>query len=382
MYSACTGCKKKGDNDLPVFRCDGCVSSWCKVCAELTASEVKVLQFKQVRTMKFFCINCLHYDTARLLEGIIRDKNDIIASKDRIIELLEKEILEKNKQIEICNRVSAENELNSGKTYAMAAAKEAKKSCENLPCIIVKPNTQQSGSKTRKEIESRIKPSKISVGISMIKELKNGSVILKCDSSRSTKKMRDEAQTVLGRDYMVSETKLLNPSVVIPNISIDMKETEVVGAISGQNDFLSEGDEFKVKVLKKSRRGDALYTVLQCNGSCYQKLITAGKINIGYNKCPVYENLNLLRCYKCLQFNHMAKDCRRTEPVCSKCAGAHSSRVCSETNNKCTNCVFFNSRFSCNFDADHSALDKNCSVYKQKLEVFRRKIDYLAPGVD
>lgn len=331
--------------------------------------------------MKFFCVDCLNYNTVKLMEGIIKDKNDIISSKDKIIGLLEEQLEENRKQMERILKEASDVSKVKGMYAAVAAATKLNRAGENLPCIVIKPRVQQSSAKTRNELQTKVKPSKVSVGIQMMRELKNGSVILKCDSSSATERMKVEAQAAMGQDYTVSETRMLAPSVRITGISNELQEAEVVEAIKEQNGFLNDKDEYKLKVLKKSRNGRSSSAILQCNGSCFHKLISAERINVGFNRCRVFENFNLTRCFKCWRFNHLAKDCGVDGVVCSKCAGPHLFKDCSEVDKKCTNCVYFNTKFNCGFDTKHDVLDNDCSVYKQKLGIFRQKINYDTPNI-
>lgn len=375
MGVVCKGCQESG-NDLPLYKCDGCTSYWCKACGQLSASEIKVLVIKGARTMKFFCTDCSNFNTVRILGNTIQDKNAIILSKDRIIELLEKELEDKRRQLQECQNVAINEPKLGGRTYADAVVSGSDEARENVPCLLIKPKTQQTSSKTKGELQTKINPGKISAGVNMVKELKNGTVILKCNSSGATQRMKSEARAALGDRYTISETRLLAPSIQISNISKGMIEAELVDAVRSQNEFLNGDDELKLKTLKNTRDGKSRYAVLQCNRSCFRKIMAAGKINVGFNKCPVYENFNLIRCYKCCRFNHIARDCVSEEPVCSKCTGPHSSVGCAEPSRKCANCTYFNSKFGCKFDTQHDATDRSCSVYLQKLKVFRQRINY------
>ena len=59
-----------------------------------------------------------------------------------------------------------------------------------------------------------------------------------------------------------------------------------------------------------------------------------------------------VRCYNCQKYGHMATKCT-SKPVCSKCAGEHDSRNCTNDGpTKCTNCK-----------DSHPASSKNCPKY-------------------
>lgn len=371
MPHCCIKCKKEAGSDLPVFRCDGCTSCWCKLCGDLSSSEIKVLQLKNARTLRFFCVDCLGFNTARMLRNTIQDKDDIISSKEKIINLLERELAEKRRQLKDYNGDGG----GEVKTFA-TVTKQSYKVAENLPCILIKPKVQQGSSRTRMDVKSRIKPSKVSAGVNVFKELKNGSVLLKCNSAKATESMKNEAQAALGQDYTVTETKLLSPSVTVSNISKGLEEAEILEAVRSQNDFLTEQDEFSIQTLKEAKNGRSQYVILRCNGSCFRKMMGARKINVGFDRCPVYENFNLRRCFKCYRFGHLKRECDARGDVCHRCAGFHLSGECHDNSMKCTNCLYHNSTFDSDFDVKHDATDVNCPVYKQKLDFFRKRINY------
>lgn len=69
---------------------------------------------------------------------------------------------------------------------------------------------------------------------------------------------------------------------------------------------------------------------------------------------------SLIPCYRCYEYNHIIKDCPRSEQykVCSECAAeGHTFRNCSETNKKCLNC-----------NEDHRTLAARCPKRKQILK--------------
>ncbi len=66
------------------------------------------------------------------------------------------------------------------------------------------------------------------------------------------------------------------------------------------------------------------------------------------------------RCQKCQGFNHVAKNCHRTE-TCSRCAGSHSFKDCTKKEEPhCANC-----------NGNHSAAYKGCKEYKEVSQATR-----------
>lgn len=376
----CKTCKISNE-EQSLFICDGCLVPQCRKCANLTATETKVLVLKE-RTMKFYCEDCLKSNTITLLQWIIKDKSEIIENKNKIIELLEKDVKNyKHKEEEIKKKLESSQEQSkiqqvTEESFSNIVKKPSKTASNNLPCLVLKPKTKQNCNETNKDLQLKIKPSKISVGINMVKNSRNGSVILKCDSLNSTRRMKTEIEQNLGQNYLVEETKLRKPSLIIANINTNLSEHEVQEAIKNQNEYLTATDNVEVKTLKKTKKGDSLYAVVECNGSAFSKINTAKKINIGFNRCPIYENLQLLRCHKCCGYNHKIADCKKTNFICPKCSGPHALKECVSSQVNCINCTIYNERHKTTFEVDHDASSSNCSVYKKNLGILKERIDY------
>lgn len=363
----CDVCKNTKDT---LFSCDGCRKYLCKICGKLTSSEIKCLQLKE-RVMLFHCDLCRKFESLKLLNTIIDDKETIIQSKNKIIELLEKELANLKIKNENINPVNARN-------YALAASKEVVKQKVNIPCLIIKPNKHQECLKTKKEIELKIKPSKISVGINLIKNGRDGSILIKCSTERATQKMKEEATKLLGSNYTINETKLRKPSVKIINLRDDITEEEILESIANQNEEFgfSTEDEMDVKIIKKNRNGNSVSAVINCNGSTYNKFMAARKINIGFEKCPVFENIYLVRCFKCFGFNHKIGECKQVETTCSKCSENHSYKDCHSRIKKCINCIHYNEKYKTKFDVNHEVFSYDCDVYKKNIDILRERTNY------
>ena len=67
----------------------------------------------------------------------------------------------------------------------------------------------------------------------------------------------------------------------------------------------------------------------------------------------------VIQCYQCNKFNHIARNCTATARICAFCCKSHHEKDCDiknqqlESQYKCSNCT-----------GNHSALSKECSIYK------------------
>lgn len=373
MELQCVKCEGKESKSLPVFRCDGCKDALCKLCAKLTSSEVKVLQLND-RRMKFFCDNCLNFNSLNLMKSHIETKNTLLDSKNEIITMLKSEITKLKTSLE-------ESRVNKNSMNFADIVRSQRSECTtigqpdiNLPCLILKPNKHHDVSITKKDLEAKVNPIAVSAGIKMIKHGKNGSLILKCSSNDSTARIKNEMCKNLGKDYVIDESKLRKPSVRIANMK-KMDESVIIEALRNQNSFLTNEDIIELKSFKKANKGDRYYAIIQCNGSAFKKLLNTGRVCMVYEMCPVYENIYVTRCFKCSGFNHVAENCN-ADIVCPKCAGTHSKNDCNADESKCVNCVNSNNKFKTNFAVDHTVFSLRCESYKKQLELIKLRTDF------
>lgn len=75
--------------------------------------------------------------------------------------------------------------------------------------IVVKPNKMQECNDTRKIIKENIDIKNLAVGVNRIKNGNNGSLILSCESVGEIKKLKTTVQEKLGKDYQITEPKMI-----------------------------------------------------------------------------------------------------------------------------------------------------------------------------
>lgn len=142
---------------------------------------------------------------------------------------------------------------------------------------------------------------------------------------------------------------------------------------------MSQTDIKITQLYQVNKNGNTYYNaVLELDVKVFAKILAEERLNVGWERCKVYDAVQVLRCFKCKGFNHKAKDCGETE-VCTKCHGAHISKECNETAiNKCINCIRANKDLNMGLDINHDTMDRLCPVYQQKLNVRKKTYGILA----
>jgi hypothetical protein len=109
----------------------------------------------------------------------------------------------------------------------------------------------------------------------------------------------------------------------------------------------------------------------------YRAIMSVGKLNVRWNRCNVYDAINVRRCFNCQLFNHIGKDCQK-DPVCLFCAKNHKVQHCrsKESAVKCINCVRANEKLQLNLNVKHPASSLECPVFLRNVEMKKKSIKY------
>lgn len=257
--------------------------------------------------------------------------------------------------------------------------------------IIVNPRKQQASEATKKQVKEKIDISNLAVGISKLRKGVNGSVILGCESTGEMEKLKASVQVKLGEDFQIMEPKKIKSKIKIINVGMDVmnvEEEELVDSIKKQNALNDEREGCYIKLLKKitmddggdtvrirKRRRNEGSLILEVDEMTHDLLLKRMKVNIGWNKCPVFEYYNVKRCFKCWGFRHIAKNCLRQD-TCHKYAGNHLTSECTAITKKCINCLHKIKTYNIQINDDHDALSTDCPTFKRILEEEKRRTSW------
>lgn len=189
---------------------------------------------------------------------------------------------------------------------------------------------------------------------------------------------KKEAIKKLGDKYDVHVPKKRLPKIKIMGISEKLTSEEIATKAVNQNLYIKEESHMKVFAVVKQRRSNRYIAYAEVDPDTYKRAVQEETINIGWDRCKVFDALNVTRCYNCNGFNHKAKECRSSQS-CPRCGKNHDINDCkaTETEIQCINCKTAMDKLKIKLDVGHCAWSAECSVYKRKLEIERSKIDFL-----
>lgn len=357
----CDICKQH-KNDI--FKCDGCKRDVCaeKNCGNLTATEIRAVKLN-TRALKFHCTECINTDTLTLFNKIIKDKEDLIRSKDEIINLLRKDI--QILETKITNR-----EESKSYSQVLINGKETKQ------VLIIDPiGDKRDTQDTVKDLKQNIDPVSLEIGVNRVKSTRNGRVIIECENKSALDKMEKTVKETLGTNYAVIKPKMKYPCVKIFNVSEEDKD-DIDRKIINQNKLEEQRQSFhfRIKHCSKVIRG-TFNLILETDGQTFNQIIQEGTVRIGWKRCKITEHVNVIRCFNCCKYGHVASECKERS-ACPKCSLPHEEKDCKEEQFKCVNCVEAKRRFNIDLDVNHPVWDRTCKCYIRIREEQLKKIRY------
>jgi hypothetical protein len=226
--------------------------------------------------------------------------------------------------------------------------------------------------------ERIVNNNKLKVGVKRIKLVSNGGILLECDD-------RQQMETFINKinenskEFSAAKPKKQTPKIVIKGVSGDVKSEELIKTIIESNETIGEYFEtsseediekelnIKFKFRRKHNSSEDKYVLEispKLRDEVFRKL---NKIRIGW-KIHTFETfINIIRCFKCNAFGHIAKVCAQQES-CGHCGQtAHKTNACTEPKSShfCTNCDRHNKKTKTSMlSTTHSTFSKNCETFK------------------
>ena len=242
--------------------------------------------------------------------------------------------------------------------------------------LIVKPSLTQETVITKKEICTNINLVDLKINSASLLEKKNGTVIIKCTNNTDLDKIKNKLNEKMSDKYsMYKYTPFLPRIKIIGKFPSNDKQV-LEEKICSQNFQDLEDSYFKLLHIKDNKQKKFTTLFAEVNKITYNCIATNKRIAIQFERYKVYDDFNVLRCYKCCHYGHSKNNCKSKVEFCFKCSAQHKTSECSSNEKLCVNCSLSNKNFNTAYKCDHHATDKNCPVYITMKEKKIKLTDY------
>lgn len=266
------------------------------------------------------------------------------------------------------------NHITSGasSTYASIAANKS----NNTKILLVKQKGQQNdATKIKKDLQEKVSPEELGIGVTMGRTTRDGGLILSCGNVKEISTVQSAIQNKLGDNYEVDRPKTHEHRIKVVGIEESehgAADENIVDRITKQNDLDQNAKDFKLKILRRTNVVNEKFSIVfEVDSNTYNSFISRERMNLGWNRCRVFNEYGIVRCYNCNKYGHIQKECK-DKKTCAKCTGDHDVKECKEKILKCINCVESNKKYGMNLCAGHAVWDSTkCETYK-RLEKMRR----------
>lgn len=241
------------------------------------------------------------------------------------------------------------------------------------PILIVKAkNSEQIATTTEEFIKEKIDPTK--VPISNLRKKANGTISIEC-TNENIENVRAQTEAALGSDYEVKIPQKLRPRIKVVGIHTRCTTEEMRKYIYSQNPVVRQDSHVEIIQIKETRVKNGFTAIIELDGKTYSDVLNIGKLNIKWDRCSIFENLNVRRCFNCAGYFHGFEKCTFPK-ACSKCSEEHDLRDCTNGIYSCINCKRANAKLNLDLDFNHPAWSEECQVYKRNAESKMRSIEY------
>ncbi|XP_053945758.1 uncharacterized protein LOC128855129 [Anastrepha ludens] len=203
-----------------------------------------------------------------------------------------------------------------------------------------------------------------------VKKTANGDLLLVLERSSdpNTQKINEAVKAALGDVVEVRALTELH-QIEIRDLDEITTKDEVHEAITSQFRELNVPLS-SVANLRKAYGGTQTAT-LKVTPEIATKLTAAGKIRIGLVICRIREKLDPKRCFKCMEYGHVAARCKSTDDFtksCFKCGSKdHQAKSCTQT----ASCLICKKKQIS--DTAHAMTSNKCPLYQRALKEMRHK---------
>lgn len=258
------------------------------------------------------------------------------------------------------------NEINTGDKTTKNRKKSSSviKRNEAITISVTKEQTYAEATKKLKEkMGNDVK------GIKRIRNTRTGDILIEFEKETDSTEFHNKAKMIMGDDTII---RRLVPKITIEILDIDpgADKDEILDSITQETGIIKEN--LTCKNIRKSYMGTQAAIIEGPND--IGNLLKENKIKIGWVYCRVRQLPNIIRCYKCHNFGHVASKCavvKGDTVICRRCGdNTHTMTECKAEKAKCILCT---EKGFTGMEINHIAGSLRCNQYKRLLAAGQNK---------
>lgn len=250
--------------------------------------------------------------------------------------------------------------------WQKVARKKPKKKAEKRPrpdAIIIKAKEGTSYADILRKVKADESLKPVGEAVARVRRTAGGDLLLQLrGTGGQTANLRDTISNSLGAEI---EVRAVSQRTLIEIRHIDEVTTgdDVLEAVKALPTM--DGIPLEATIHMRKAFGSTQIATLSLPAELAKKLLLLGKAKIGWTVCPIREKRELMKCFKCLEYGHIAKLCRNEDrsKLCRRCGKAdHIAKDCINEP-ACMFCIKNNAK-----ETGHIAGSGRCPILKKALD--------------
>ncbi|XP_037898457.1 uncharacterized protein LOC119643184 [Glossina fuscipes] len=226
--------------------------------------------------------------------------------------------------------------------------------------IVIAATGKLSYAEMLRKVKGEPKLKQLNEVVHKIKRTQKGDLLLQLDKNgKKTEELKNAVSSLLGDQALVRSLKQRG-TVECRDVDEITSKRDICEAIKSQYGLAKA----EIVGLRKAYGGTQTATISLSQEEA-NKLLAGGKLRVGWVVCRLREHRALVKCYRCLEFGQIAKQCKAIcdrSKVCRRCVEDwRIAKVCSKDP------LCFSCKGVPNADAKHIAGSSKCPLFKRAL---------------
>lgn len=246
--------------------------------------------------------------------------------------------------------------------------------------ILIKPMEdldKRNNEEIKNVVKNELKDVRNKIKVRGIRQMRSKGIVVEVNSKADVETIKQ--LKLKNVELKVTEPKKFDPYIIVYDIEKEYKPEDLKEDLIAKN-FQHETEQ-NLKVLKDKvhfrfcfraqNNNSRVNWVIQMPFESVHRLSGNGGVFMFWRLYKFKEYINILRCFKCLGYGHMAKYCNAPKQVCEFCGSMeHVKEECSlKEKPQCVNCVRSKRK-----DIHHGFREKQCPEYMRQVDLYQNRI--------